>query len=402
MKKGSILILVLVATGVVAYLIWSQRAARSEPAAVVKEEEAKVVFVPDPNTKYLQVPEKTTFGEFMTEQAVDAAVSAEIYGAAKEMYDLAVVRPGRRLDLSYRDGQLVKLVYDIDDNEQLVVEKSTEAWLASRQKINYQVSRQVASGSIESSLYEAAMAAGLDEGLIIELAEAFGSTIDFSMDVQSGDSFKVLYEAREREGQRAKPGRVLAAEYNNAGQVYYIYLWTKADGQSAYYDEQGRAALKRFLRAPVAFRYISSGYTSNPRYVGGQYQRFTNNHLAIDYAAAAGTPIRAVGDGRVVFAGWKTGYGNVVTIRHDGTYSTLYGHMSKILVKNGQAVSQNQTIGLVGSTGFSTGPHVHYEMIKNGIKVNPLKEVQPPSEPLAGEELTAFEQELAKYNSEWK
>lgn len=401
MKKSYLGVLLIVAAAVVAYLIWSQKEARSEQEVPVVIEESVPVFVPDPKTKYLKIPEQATFGEFMTEQGVDPAVTAAIYEVALTNYDLALVRAGRRLDLQYDDAQnLIKLSYDIDDQKQLVVYKEEGLWKAKVQAIEYKITNKLSQGTIDSSLYEAALAAGLDEGLVIEMAEAFGSTIDFSMDVKSGDSFKVLYEARERDAMPAKPGRVLAARYINDGQSYFIYLWTDDKGKDAYYDEQGRAALKRFLRAPVAFRYISSGYTNNPRYVGGQYQRFTANHLAIDYAAAQGTPIRAVGDGRVSFAGWKNGYGNVVTIRHDSTYSTTYGHMSKILVKNGQVVGQNQTIGLVGSTGFSTGPHVHFEMIKNGVKVNPLKEIQPPSAPLSGEDLATFNKQRELYQAE--
>ena len=391
MKKSHAIAGIMLAAVLVAYFVWHQQQSRAEDLDQVVVSETKIpVFVPDKDTRYLKVPESTTFGELMTEQGVAPSVSAAIYEAAIDIYDFSVVKPGRRLDLKYLDQNLVKLVYDIDDWKQVVVELQADKWVALKQDINYVIEKKLASGTVVSSLYEAALSVGLDEGLVIELAEAFGSTIDFSMEVQSGDTFRVLYEGRSRDGEVAKPGRVLAAEFVNGGKTYQLYLWTNKDGKDGYYDEEGRASLKRFLRAPVAFRYISSGYTNNARYVGGQYQRFTANHLAIDYAATHGTPIRAVGDGRVSFAGWKNGYGNVVTIRHDSTYSTTYGHMSKISVKAGQSVSQSETIGNVGSTGFSTGPHVHFEMIKNGVKINPLQEVQPPSAPLAQEEIEAF------------
>lgn len=398
MKKSHAIAGIMLAAILVAYFVWHQQQSRAEDLDQVVVSEAKIpAFVPDKDTRYLKVPESTTFGELMTEQGVAPGVSAAIYEAAIDIYDFSVVKPGRRLDLKYQDQNLVKLVYDIDDWKQVVVELQADKWVAFKQDINYVIEKKLASGTVVSSLYEAALAVGLDEGLVIELAEAFGSTIDFSMEVQSGDTFKVLYEGRSRDGEVAKPGRVLAAEFVNGGKAYQLYLWTNKDGKDGYYDEEGRASLKRFLRAPVAFRYISSGYTNNARYVGGQYQRFTANHLAIDYAATHGTPIRAVGDGRVSFAGWKNGYGNVVTIRHDSTYSTTYGHMSKILVKAGQSVSQSETIGKVGSTGFSTGPHVHFEMIKNGVKINPLQEVQPPSAPLAQEEIAEFNKARDSY-----
>lgn len=391
MKKVYAIAGIMLAAIMVAYFVWHKQQSSAEALDQTIVNEVKVpVFVPDKDTRYLKVPESTTFGEFMTEQGVAPSLTAAIYEAASATYDLAVIKPGHRLDLKYQDQSLVKLVYDIDDWKQVVVELQVDKWVARKQDIDYQIEKKMARGTVSSSLYEAALSVGLDEGLVIELAEAFGSTIDFSMEVQSGDTFKVLYEGRSRDGEAAKPGRVLAAEFVNNGKSYQLYLWTDKNGKDNYYDEEGRASLKRFLRAPVAFRYISSGYTNNARYVGGQYQRFTANHLAIDYAANYGVPIRAVGDGRVSFAGWKNGYGNIVIIRHDGVYSTAYGHMSKILVKVGQAVSQSETIGQVGSTGFSTGPHVHFEMIKNGVKINPLQEVQPPSAPLASSDLESF------------
>ena len=143
-----------------------------------------------------------------------------------------------------------------------------------------------------------------------------------------------------------------------------------------------------FLKAPVEFRYISSGFTTGRRYV--EAFNVSTGHRAIDYAASSGTPIRSVGDGTISFAAWNGAYGNMVKVRHNGTYSTNYGHMSKIAVSTGTKVKQGDIIGYVGSTGFSTGPHLHYEMVKNGAKVNPLAEVLPPGEALKGESLSRF------------
>jgi len=391
MNKKFLIVCVILMAALVAYLVWIK---------IIKIDNRKIddrsltatttAVILDKNTRYLKIPEGTTFGEYMTEQGLDANLTASLYEAAKDIYDLSIIKPGRRLDLKYNESELISFKYDIDDQSILVIEKNSGLWQANKKAIDYVIEQKVATGSVTSSLYEAGLSAGLDEGLIIELADAFGWTIDFAMDVREGDTFKVLYEARQRDGQQAKPGRVLAAQYINAGTSYELYLWTDKNGKDVYYDDQGRAAPKKFLRAPVSFRYISSGYSANPRYVGGQFQRFTSNHLAIDYAATYGVPIRAVGDGTISFAGWKSGYGNVVIIRHDGIYSTLYGHMSKILVRNGQRISQGGTIGKVGSTGFSTGPHVHYEMMKSGVKVNPLKEVQPPSAPLGAADMSIF------------
>jgi murein DD-endopeptidase MepM/ murein hydrolase activator NlpD len=145
---------------------------------------------------------------------------------------------------------------------------------------------------------------------------------------------------------------------------------------------------KIFLKAPVAFKYISSGYTTGNRVI--MEYGLSGPHLAIDYAAPIGTPIRTVGDGTVIFAGWKNGYGYFTSVRHNGTYTTNYAHQSKIAVRVGQKVKQGETIGYVGSTGYSTGPHLHFEMVKNGVKINSLKEVLPPGEAIKEENQARF------------
>jgi murein DD-endopeptidase MepM/ murein hydrolase activator NlpD len=151
-----------------------------------------------------------------------------------------------------------------------------------------------------------------------------------------------------------------------------------------------------FLKAPVEFKYISSGFTTGLRYI--EAFNVSTGHRAIDYAAETGTPIRAVGDGTITFAGWDSrGYGNMVSIRHNSTYSTNYAHQSKMAVKNGQKVKQGDIIGYVGSTGFSTGPHLHYEMLKNGAKINPLQEILPPGQPIKEENRERFFGEVEKY-----
>jgi len=347
--------------------------------------------------KSVIIDEGSSFGAFAVAQGLSPAESMAIYEATKPVYDLADIKAGQIMNFKYLDNQIIALYYDVNYDQILTIVKSGADWSASLEQINYQITERVITAQVESSLYEAGLKAGLDEGLIIEMADAFQWALDFSMDVRAGDSFKVVYEERQRDGRLASPGRILSAYYINEGQRYELYYYQSETVKGAYYDDQGRAAPKKFLKAPVSFRYISSGFTTNSRYVGGQFQVFTKNHMAIDYAASQGTPIRAVADGKVRTAGWKSGYGNFISIRHDGTYTTNYGHLSKIKVKNGQSVTQGQIIGLVGSTGFSTGPHLHYEMSKNGTLINPLKEVSPPGEPIGAGEMNAFNQVKDKY-----
>ncbi|MDP3962998.1 MAG: peptidoglycan DD-metalloendopeptidase family protein [bacterium] len=360
----------------------------------------------------IEVLEGSTFGALMTQAGVVDSAASAIYASARNVYDLATIRAGGTIELWHDEssGELKKLVYAIDDEEILEVinddsrlpappfqeEEVYAAWQAERKAIPYETRVRVASGTVTSSLYAAALAGGIDERAIVELADAFQWTIDFAMDPRVGDTFSLAYEERYLNGAYSKPGLVLAGSYVNDGTPYEIFYFEETADNKGYFDGGGNAAQKIFLKAPVAFKYISSGFTTGSRYV--REFSVSTGHRAIDYAAPAGTPIRAVGDGTITFAGWSTaGYGNLTSVRHNGTYSTNYAHQSRIIVKRGQKVAQGQIIGYVGSTGFSTGPHLHYEMVKYGVKINPLREVIPPGKPIADEHRERFFGEIAAY-----
>jgi murein DD-endopeptidase MepM/ murein hydrolase activator NlpD len=250
--------------------------------------------------------------------------------------------------------------------------------------IPYEVKIRIAQGQIESSMYQAALDSEIDIRAIIELANAFQWSIDFAMDPRVGDTFKFIYEERFLDNKYIRPGKILAGKYINDGQAFYVYYFKESEKNIGFFDELGNSVQKMFLKAPVAYKYISSGYTTGPRYIAA-FRMYTPDHRAIDYAAAMGTPIRAVGDGTVTYAGWKKSYGYFVSLHHNATYSTNYAHLSKPIVTRGQKVKQSQVIGYVGSTGFSTGPHLHFEMVKHGIKINPLREILPPGKPIKEE-----------------
>jgi len=331
----------------------------------------------------------------MEEAGVGGSESTAIFSAAQAAYDLSKVRVGRTIDLVYaRDThELKRLTYQIDSEEVLNVTRDPQeavGWTAAREGIPYEVIEKETHGTAESSLFLAGLDIGLDERAIIALAEVFQWTIDFAMDVRQGDTFAFIHEDRYLKGQYVMPGAVIAAKYVNDGVAKYAFRFGTSDGEVGWYDEKGDSVQKMFLKAPVAFKYITSGYTTGMRYVSA-FDTATR-HRAIDYATPTGTPIRAVGDGTVTFAGWSSvGYGYLTSIRHNSTYSTNYAHQSKILVRPGQKVSQGQTIGLVGSTGFSTGPHLHYEMVKNGVKINPLYEEFPSTGPVPEEDRADFD-----------
>lgn len=358
----------------------------------------------------IEVTDGATYGNLMSGAGVDYATQTAIYEAALPVYDLVKVRVGKFLRLVYdKDtNQLKELIYAVDSEQELHVRLDastgevasstavTTNWKASLEDIPYEVRIKTSGGTVTSSMYQAALDNKIDERAIIELANAFQWEIDFAMDPRVNDTFKFVYEERYLNGEYVMPGKVLAGEYINEGVKHSLYYFEETKDNIGYFDTDGNSAQKMFLKAPVEFRYISSGYTTGNRVV--MEIGLSGPHRAIDYAAALGTPIRSVGDGKVTFAARsREGYGNLIKIRHNGTYSTNYAHLSKFAVKSGQTVKQGEVIGYVGSTGYSTGPHLHYEMVKNGTKIDPQKEVLPPGKAIASENQERFKQEKEKY-----
>ncbi|TMH30799.1 MAG: M23 family peptidase, partial [Betaproteobacteria bacterium] len=234
---------------------------------------------------------------------------------------------------------------------------------------------------IRSSLFAATDAVGIPDGIAMQLADVFGGDIDFYRDLRKGDRFTVVYEIYHLGGRPVRAGRLLAAEFVSQGR----HLRAVHFG-SSYYAPDGRNLRKAFLRAPLEFSRVSSGFGMRRHPIHSGWRA----HKGIDYAAPIGARVRAVGDGVVDYAGIKSGYGNVVILRHNGQYSTLYAHLSRIAVRRGARVAQNDTIGLVGQTGWATGPHLHYEFRIAGQARNPLAVALPSGLPVPAQSLAAF------------
>lgn len=350
-----------------------------------------------------------TFSIICDQAGIDYALMTEILESSKDIYDLASVRAGKavRFYFDKASGQFVELIYPIDTEEELYVSKNAEGQLlAERKVIDYEVKIKTIEGSIDSSLYQSALDKNLDIRAIIELADVFAWTVDFGMGIRVGDTYKFIYEERYRNGEYVMPGKIIAAKFVNDGKIIEGYYFSEGldeegDPIDGYYHPSGESVQKIFLKNPVDFKYISSGFTTGRRYV--EAFNVSTGHRAIDYAASLGTPIKSVGNGTVTFAGWSSaGYGNLVSIRHNDTFSTNYAHMSKILVKKGQKVSQGEIIGKVGSTGFSTGPHLHFEMVKNGTKINPMTIEIPSDKGVAAEKMEEFKNSIATYQEQLK
>ena len=287
------------------------------------------------------------------------------------------------------DGKLSEMVYVINDTTSLHVLRSGNTFTASEVELELNKRIAYAAGKIESSLFIAAQEAGIPGSMTMELANIFNWDIDFVLDVKTGDRFSLVYEEFFYDGKKVKNGAILAAEFTNKGKVYRAVRYVDANGRAEYYTPEGKSMRKRFLRTPVDFKRISSKF-------GKRFHPILNRmraHKGVDYAAEYGTPIKAVGDGKVTFIGKKGGYGNTVEIQHAGRYSTVYAHMKtfKRGLRKGSRVEQGDTIGYVGSSGLATGPHLHYEFRVNGIHRNPLTVKFPDATPITAKYRTDFQ-----------
>ncbi len=252
----------------------------------------------------------------------------------------------------------------------LVIETSPQGRLSARIETGeLTASSRISSGVIKSSLFAATDEVNLPDSVAVQLAEMFSSDIDFRRDLRQGDRFSVVYESLEADGETMRPGRVLSAEFVNKGREYKS-VWFEAPGQKgAYFGFDGQSTRKSFLASPLEFTRVSSGYGMRFHPISGKNKA----HLGVDYAATTGTPVRTIGDGVVEFAGVQRGYGNVIYIQHRDQKTTVYAHLSRIQVRKGQKVEQGDLIGNVGSTGASTGPHLHLEFRDHGLHQDPLE-----------------------------
>ncbi len=322
-----------------------------------------------------------TFTKAMEQLGFSYAESLQIVEASKDIFDFTKIKLGKSFSVISEDGIRKRIEYEPNSDEVIKVDLEN-SFLTTKELIAYDIQTATANVTISDSMYLSGINAGLPETLILKIADVFAWEIDFATQVQNGDSFRVLYEKRSRNGVEHGVRDVLAVEFINNGNSTKAIHYTDLTGKKSYFNENGESLVRPFLKAPLSFSRITSGYT-NSRF-HPTLQRNTP-HLAIDYGAPTGTPIMAVGDGTIVFAGWKGGFGNYIDIRHNGTFKTQYAHLSKFAVKSGQAVKQGEVIGYVGSTGFSTGPHLHYQVEVNGQLVNPL-EVKFPSGDALNEE----------------
>ncbi|WJW75130.1 peptidoglycan DD-metalloendopeptidase family protein [Thiohalobacter sp. IOR34] len=314
-----------------------------------------------------------------------------VMSLGKNVAALKRIHPGQKLQFRVDDqGRLLELKFEKDRLHALQVLRDAEGFSSREIARSPEHVTAHASATIDSSLFLAAQKAGLSDNLTMELAGIFGWDIDFALDIRAGDRFTVLYEELYLDGEKIGNGAILAAEFVNQGRVYRALRYTDTRGHSDYYTPQGKSMRKAFLRTPVAFSRISS------RFSLGRKHPILNRiraHKGVDYAAPYGTPVKATGDGKIVFRGAKGGYGKTVVLQHGSRYSTLYAHLSRFArsLKPGSRVRQGQVIGYVGQSGLATGPHLHYEFRVNGTHRNPLTVKLPAAAPIESRYRADFE-----------
>lgn len=354
----------------------------------------KQVVLPSIRKEILQ-PGDTALGAF-ERLGYSAAEATAMIDASRHVYPLSSVRAGRSFSL-VNDNGISSIYYDIDPTSRLHLFRASgqDSWQSEIEK-RHIISRDVvASGTIEDSLFEAAAKAGLNDRTTMNLVDIFAWDIDFARDIRKGDSFRVLYEESFDSNGKSMGSEILAAEFVNQGRTFRAVRFVKPNGDAEYFTPDGKSMRKSYLKAPVKFTRISSRFTLRRMH---PILGYTRAHKGVDYAAPTGTPISAVGDGRIIFYGWKRGYGRFAVIRHtNGTHTTAYGHMSRFVkgLHVGSRVRQGQTIGYVGMSGLATGPHLHFEFRVRGRAVNPLTIKRSPAAPVPTALMATFREQAA-------
>jgi len=294
------------------------------------------------------------------------------------------LRPGDEFKIQHDNGHVISIYRELDLTSALIISKNEFGFRSEIIERPIELRRRLAYGRIETSLFESAADAGMPDKLIMNLAGIFAWDVDFILDIRRGDDYFILFEEIYQDGKYITAGEIVAAEFNNNGRTFRAVRYVDKSGRSDYFTPDGHSVRKAFIRAPVDFARISSSF--NPR----RKHPILNTiraHRGVDYAAPQGTPIKAAGDGKVIFRGRKGGYGNAIILQHGGNITTLYGHMSKYAYSSrlGRRVKQGQTIGYVGRTGLATAAHLHYEYRLNGVHRNPRTVKLPQAAPIKDE-----------------
>ena len=368
-----------------------------EPLDIVLESAAPdVTITPTESFELLWREQTVSYGDNLSTLFQRAKLTP------RDVYEISSLKTGKSLRNLFpgetlrfgvdAEGQLQELQYIKNPLKRIVFKKVGGNYEVEHLTNQPEIILTYREGVIEDSLYLSASKAMLPDKIIMELANIFGWDIDFVFDIRRGDSFSLLFEDRYLEGEKLSSGNIIAASFTNRGKTYEAVRYTNSRGLSNYYTPEGLSMRKAFLRTPLDIFRISSGFNLRRKH---PIHKKIKAHRGVDYAAPRGTPVYAAGDGKVIETGYSKANGNYVFIQHGQTYTTKYLHLNRKKVRRNQTVRQRQLIGTVGSTGYATGPHLHYEFLVNGVHRNPRTVKLPQAKPIAATEKRLFLQTTA-------
>jgi murein DD-endopeptidase MepM/ murein hydrolase activator NlpD len=358
--------------------------------------EPEIVVEPEPvfDRLSLTVGRGDTMEKLFRQNSLDIGQLMAIAQLDEAKQRFRRIKPGDVFEVTHDAGKIVSMYSKLDLTNALQIDRQEEGFTAQIIERPIEIRKRHAYGVIQSSLFESAAQAGLSDRTIMNVAGIFAWDVDFILDIRTGDNYYVQFEEIWQDGKFVADGEIIAAEFNNNGRQIQAIRFKDSDNSTDYFTPAGDSVRKAFIRAPVDFTRISSNFNPNRRH---PILNSIRAHRGVDYAAPRGTPIKAAGDGKVIFRGTKSGYGKVVIVQHGGNITTLYAHMSSFAAKAsvGARVRQGQTIGYVGMTGLATANHLHYEYRLNGVHRNPRTVSLPDAEPIKEEYRQRFLAEAA-------
>jgi len=354
---------------------------------------AEAINPPPHQELSLTIHRGDTLDKLFRQHGLDLGQLTQIARLDEARKRFRTLKPGDEFLITHDGADLVSMYSNLSLTSALKIERADSGFRAEIVDRPIEKRKRLAYGVIESSLFESAAAAGLSDRVIMNIAGIFAWDVDFVLDIRSGDNYYVQYEEIWQDGKFVMDGEIVAAEFNNNGRTYQAIRFIDDSGHSDYFTPDGHSVRKAFIRAPVDFTRISSNFNPSRRH---PILNTIRAHRGVDYAAPRGTPIRAAGDGKVIFRGTKSGYGNTIILQHGGNITTLYAHMSRFAGFGvGSRVRQGQTIGYVGSTGLATANHLHYEYRINGVHRNPRTVELPQADPIDAQYRQRFQAAVA-------
>lgn len=372
----------------------AQQVASSPPIAESLQAATPVLAPASTDWLTVKVRSGQSLSNVFEEQELPSDDWLEIIKLGSDAAQLRKIRTGDQLQMRIAEGRLQELVYSPDPRETLQIRRDGESFEAIRLTAQIEHRTAYARGTVRSSFFAAGQAAGLSNRLVLDVAKIFGYDIDFALDLREGDRFAVAYDTLWSNGKKLRDGDILAAEFNTDGEAYRAVRYVDRQGHAAYYSPDGHSLRKFFNRAPLDFVRVTSGFNLRRLH---PVLNTIRAHKGVDYSAAVGTPVKATGEGKVQFMGRRSGFGNVVMLKHGGAYETVYAHLSRFKkgLKEGDSVKQGQVIGYVGMTGLATSPHLHYEFRVDGRHKNPMTVALPRATPIPRQHLVQFRAETA-------